>query len=100
MSNNDDINCNNSFSSKSYDLKIHELLQSNLDGRSPIQFALIKSNACVFVFKNERTVKFIFEEFAHVQMGWFYFKIKIIKTVEIPLLNENADKTFKNFSFI
>ena len=25
-------------------------------------------------------------------MGWFYFKIKMIKTMEIQLLNENANK--------
>ena len=46
--------------------------------------------------KNEQAIEFIFDEYAHTQMGWIYFKLKIMKSIENSLLqNEYVNNVVK-----
>ena len=50
---------------------------------------MTKDGALLFVFQHSDAVEFKFTELIEVQMGWFYFNIAFLRSVENPLLKMN-----------
>ena len=71
-----------------FDLKSQDILQTKLDNCLPIPFILTHTKQCFFIIKNSFAIGFVFKDLVCIQMGWFYFNLCILKSVENPMLRK------------
>ena len=89
MSNYDKNEINSSLDSSWFDLKSQEILQTKLDKCLPIPFILTHTKQCYFVIKNSFAIRFVFKDLVCAQIGWFYFNLRVLNSVENPLLRRH-----------
>ena len=88
LSNYDENEINSSLDSSWFDLKIQDMLQTKLDKCLLIPFILTHTKQCFFIIKNSFAIGFVFKDLVCIQMGWFYFNLCILKSVENPMLRK------------
>ena len=77
---------NSSLDSSWFDFKSQEILQTKLDKALPIPFMLTHTKQCFFIIKNSLAIRFMFKDLVCIQMGWSYFNLCVLNSVENPML--------------
>ena len=72
--------------------KSQEILQTKLNKSLPIPFTLTHTKHCFFIIKNSLAIRFISKDLVCIQMGWFYFNLCILNSVENPMLQNEYSK--------
>ena len=54
---------------------------------------MTKDGNLMFVFQHSKAIEFRFTELIDIQMGWFYFDIAFLRSVENPLLQKEHETT-------
>ena len=68
-----------------YEIEDTDVLQKKLRQCTPIPFVCTDENICFFTFKKCGFIEFAFNELIDIQLGWFYFNMKLKSIVENPL---------------
>ena len=82
---------------ENYEVDNRDVLESKLRNCVTIPFILTNDNKWFFIFKHCSTSGFKFNDLIDIQLGWFYFNITIISSVQYPLRKLEYSKTAINF---
>jgi len=81
---------------RNYVIDSKDALNASLKNAVPLPFIMTKDGVLLFVFQHSDAVEFKFTDLVEVQMGWFYFNIAFLRSVENPLLkNEHVNTAIK-----
>ena len=78
---------------RNYVIDSKDALNASLKNAVPLPFIMTKGGVLLFVFQHSEAVEFKFTDLVEVQMGWFYFNIAFLRSVENPLLQSEHFNT-------